>query len=764
MALWTLLVTTATVHPLPGCYIDHATPLRLLKHQVCEVSGPCATLTHEFCGHACQLLNFSIAGVEASHQCACGDALPPTAALVPPQECNMSCTGGAGETCGGIFRMWAYNASSVGPPPPAPAPPSLDSRYILNGRVLHTGGYCCQPYCSVLPDKTWSCAMTFIPDTISCTEGRPGEHMVSFRSSDQGKTWSEFVTIEPYSNTSTANVSAYGSITARPDGSRIFALWIQNVNGIDHIPGGKPSPGFRADMLGNFVWKYSDDQGRTWSAEHYKIPVPKSYIETVNTWNGSVQVMWEVDHIKQHKGMAMFAFTKIGHYAVAPPEEMYFLVSPNLLTEGDPTQVTWDMWPHGEHGVQAIGGTDPGAIGIAEEPHITPLHAVDAYHVVFRTSQGYLGTSQSQVGDPTKPWATSTYAQYITPDWVRAMHPNASSVKHPRGPMSPKRILGAVSKTDPLPVLVCFYNNNGFGAFASHMKINDRNEMWLTAGWEINGTLLWTAPELVLYDRRRDHGHGYPDIVMDGGEYFITETYKAAPASEARTHVVDAKLIAVLLAQRTVKTRATDGLVLTMVTSNVPHGGWILPKGSLPNFATYPSTRYGLTVDLWLAAGDIGESFTKGKEEVLVNLGGGAVVVTRLANGTATASVTDSDGRTATWRTGSVCSRRLFASAQAGVQQQLSLIIDGGPKMMMWMVDGHLCDGGPTGYAYGPSSGISDGLAAGWMLFDEAVAQVGDDPAGGGTASVGSSVAVARVYNKALYTSELIGNFRAGAT
>ena len=55
-------VTTATAHPLPGCYIDHATPLRLLKHQVCEVSGPCATLTHEFCGHACQLLNFPSLG------------------------------------------------------------------------------------------------------------------------------------------------------------------------------------------------------------------------------------------------------------------------------------------------------------------------------------------------------------------------------------------------------------------------------------------------------------------------------------------------------------------------------------------------------------------------------------------------------------------------------------------------------------------------------------------------------------------------------
>ena len=50
-------------------------------------------------------------------------------------------------------------------------------------------------------------------------------------------------------------------------------------------------------------------------------------------------VMWEVDHIKQHKGMAMFAYTKIGTYAVAPPEDMFVLSSPNLLTEQDPSKV-----------------------------------------------------------------------------------------------------------------------------------------------------------------------------------------------------------------------------------------------------------------------------------------------------------------------------------------------------------------------------------------------------------------------------------------
>lgn len=52
----------------------------------------------------------------------------------------------------------------------------------------------------------------------------------------------------------------------------------------------KASPGFRADMLGQFVWKYSEDAGLTWSAKHFVIPVPHGYIETINSWNGSVQV------------------------------------------------------------------------------------------------------------------------------------------------------------------------------------------------------------------------------------------------------------------------------------------------------------------------------------------------------------------------------------------------------------------------------------------------------------------------------------------
>ena len=212
------------------------------------------------------------------------------------------------------------------------------------------------------------------------------------QSTDQGKSWSNFVTIEPYSNSTTAQVSSYGmctvnfqrihdcisfkvclgSVTARPDGSRVFALWVQNVNNISHLPGAAPSKSFRADMLGEFVWKYSDDQGRSWSARHYPIPVPETYIDRINSWNGSVRIMWEVDHIKQHNGTVLCAFTKIGTYAVAPPEEIFIMVSPNLLSEQDPTKVVWSIWPSGDRGIQGVGGTRSTPDGVTEVRVLDP--------------------------------------------------------------------------------------------------------------------------------------------------------------------------------------------------------------------------------------------------------------------------------------------------------------------------------------------------------------------------------------------------------
>ena len=199
-----------------GCFHESAqskgqwnASTRQLPHQVCELSGPCATLSRGWCGAACARLNFTLAGVEAGHQCACGNALLNASAIAPASACNRLCTGTepwARQTCGGVNTVEVFpvkSAPPIPPPLPAPQPPEGDHRWVGSGDIIHTCGdhpgcYCCQPYCFVHTDGEWSCVMTF--NNESWIEGTPGEHMVALNTKDQGKTWSPMVDIEPGRN------------------------------------------------------------------------------------------------------------------------------------------------------------------------------------------------------------------------------------------------------------------------------------------------------------------------------------------------------------------------------------------------------------------------------------------------------------------------------------------------------------------------------------------------------------------------------------
>ncbi|KAH8098451.1 WSC domain-containing protein [Aureococcus anophagefferens] len=357
-------------------------------------------------------------------------------------------------------------------------------------------------------------------------------------------------------------VSAYGSVVARPDGSRVFAVWIQNVHNVSHLPGAAPSTSFRADMLGAFVWKYSDDEGATWSEDHYEIPVPYGYIESVNSFSkskngtGDVQIMWQVDHVKVlDDGTALFAFTKIGTYAVAAPEEIFVLASRNLLSEDDPTKVTWEMWPDDDHGI----GRRIGAVGaydspsrVTEEPHVLPFDGDAKLALFWRTDQGYMGHARTTTSkfSSLDAWTNSSYAVYED-TWASG---SEAWVKQPRGPLSPKKQPNGLW-------LMTYYNTEPLGAFAAAATVSDRNNMWLTVGREAGGTIKWSQPELALYDRVHSKFHGYPDVVTDGGKVYITEAYKGAPGSEVKTHEVAPALLEGLYGQNAAKTVATAGVV-----------------------------------------------------------------------------------------------------------------------------------------------------------------------------------------------------------
>ena len=98
---------TCTVDPSPGvCLRDpdqHAFPATVTIHD--DVN------TQEWCAGQCALLNHSLAAVEYSVACFCGEPADVQAATkLPRSSCSaMSCAGNSSEDCGGSDIMLAYN-------------------------------------------------------------------------------------------------------------------------------------------------------------------------------------------------------------------------------------------------------------------------------------------------------------------------------------------------------------------------------------------------------------------------------------------------------------------------------------------------------------------------------------------------------------------------------------------------------------------------------------------------------------------------------
>ncbi len=58
------------------------------------------------------------------------------------------------------------------------------------------------------------------------------------------------------------------------------------------------------DSLGYFVFKYSDDGGRSWSANRYPIPAREMDIDRKNPFAGKIRYFWNVGKPFIHAGAA----------------------------------------------------------------------------------------------------------------------------------------------------------------------------------------------------------------------------------------------------------------------------------------------------------------------------------------------------------------------------------------------------------------------------------------------------------------------------
>ncbi len=563
-----------------------------------------------------------------------------------------------------------------------------DPRNVANGFEIPSENYCDQPYIVKTNDGAWLCVLT----TGRGLEGDRGQHAVSSRSTDLGETWTELVDIE----SADSPESSWVMPLKIPSG-RVYAIYNHNTDELQEVVTDY-GPTKRVDTLGHFQMKYSDDNGLSWSKERYPIPIRLTEIDRINPYQGKIQFFWGVGKPMIHEDKAYFGYAKVGRFGdgFMATSEGYFVCSDNILTETDAKKVRWQLLPDGEIGLKAPKGP------VADEHNLVALSDGSLY-CTFRTVDGHNGAAYSRDGGHT--WDGPQYARYA---------PGGQLIKHPRAANFVRKFSNGK--------FILWYHNNGTPWYPHGVYAGNRNVAWLAGGIEKDGYIHWSQPEIILYEQDRRRGPSYPDFIEEDGRYFISETQKVI----ARIHEVDAGLLEDMWNQAELKSVASGGVALAtsgetdaLKLPTLHDGG-----GFAFDFLVRFNSLQGGQVILDARAND-----------------GKGIALTTTEKGTIQISLND-------WRMESVwdCDPGML---QPGQWHHVAVIVDGGPKVISFVVDGILCDGGKYRHY-------------GWGRFGQDMNDVnGSDRLKIGP-SLDGELSTLRYYNRYLRTSEAIGNFQAG--
>lgn len=603
-----------------------------------------------------------------------------------------------------------------------------DRRNIVYGYEIPTETYSDQPKIVQAADGAWVCCLT----TGSGREGASGQHIIVSRSVDRGASWSEPVAVEPPDGPE----ASYAALLKAPSG-RIYCFYNHNTDNIRQVKvdtfgtpavaeSGYPD-GYcrRVDSLGHFVFKYSDDHGKNWSPERYEVPIRETEMDRTNVYGGAVRFFWNVSRPFVHGSSAYVPLHKVGGFGPGffVRNEGVLLESENLLTEADPDRIRWTTLPDGEVGLRAPEGGGP----ISSE-HSFVVLSDGSFYSIYRTVDGYPACSYSRDGGHT--WSTPQYATFA----------DGRRIKNPRAANFAWRCENGR--------FLYWFHNHGGPAVRSRVRTDPaypyqhRNPVWLSAGSEADGpegrVILWSEPEVVLYDDDPLVRMSYPDLVEEDGRYFLAETQKDV----ARVHPIDPSFLVALFSQQTASDVCRHGLILELpwreggMTYEVEApklSPFVVRDADRPDYGS-KRLRSGLTLELWA---DV-EAYAPGT--LLVSNGtddGRGMLLEKTPD--QGVQLTISDGQTEN-RVRSDC-----GALSAPGAHHVAVIVDGGPNIMFFVIDGRMNDG-------------AEERQFGWQRFNPHL----QSPNGGHSLQVGAPVHALRVYDRALLVSEAVGNYRAG--
>lgn len=564
-----------------------------------------------------------------------------------------------------------------------------DLRDITTGLEIPDESYCDQPYVVITKDGHWLCVMT----TGKKHEGSGGQHIVSTVSKDQGKTWGPLVDIEP----DNGPLASWVVPLIVPSG-RVYAIYTYNGDNISTLPGSDKK--IRADMLGWYCFKFSDDNGQTWS-KRYRIPIRTTAADRGNQWEGKVNIFWGIDKPKTSEMGVTFAFTKLGRWLLDQGEG-WMMHSDNILTERDPEKINWQMLPKGDCGIRLD------EFGSVQEEYNHVYIGDQQMYMVYRTTTGYPCHTYSRDGG--KAWTKPVHMTYS---------PGGRKVKNPRA--CPKLFKCSNGK-----YLFWFHNHSG-------KNFHGRNPAWVAGGVLRDGKLHWSEPEIVLYSDDRSYQTGrmsYPDLIEQDGKYWITETQK----SVARIHEIDPALFEGMWNQLEGKGELTkDGLVLSLDAKAAKAESVEMPR--LPDLS---KAYAGFTVDIKLKFKDIkpGQIIFDSR-----NKNGRGLSLDVVEDGAVRAHFSDGKNKPGQWTSDP-------GLLKAGKTHHITAIVDGGPNIITFVVDGKLCDGGES-------------RQFGWGRFAPEVGDVNGTNSLRLSPSFSGEILSLRIYDRYLRTSEAVANYQA---
>lgn len=405
------------------------------------------------------------------------------------------------------------------------------------------------------------------------------------------------------------------------------------------------------DTLGDMVFRFSDDDGDTWSAERHTVPIRTFDIDRRNPYQGEVLFWWPVGKPEIVGTSVFIAASKVGEFreesqGFQKTSEGFLLRSDNILIEPDPSKIVWETLPDGDLGLTAPQGD------VAEEHKVVGLSNGDLY-CVYRTEAGYVASSSSSDGGHL--WSTPSWATFS----------DGRPIKNPRAATF------AWSCGNGRYLLWFHHNSNTwFGTY--------RNPAWLSGGIERDGRIHWSQPEIALYADDPQVSMSYPDLVSDDGKFYLTETQKKI----ARVHEIDSELLAGLWGESSL--RLDEDIVLDYVDGDETAGAafrltpFQLRRGNWK----IEEARSGFTLSLHLQVGEL----TAGRILLDNRDASGRGIAVEIAPRGRLRFVMSDGRRECSWTSDS-------HTLVQDISTHVAVIVDGGPKIIMFVVDGRLQDG-----------------------------------------------------------------------